>query len=137
MRLVVDANILVAELLRKRGRDLIISKNLELFLAEKMKDEVQYELQKRIAIIVSKTNLTQELGQLQLEAALRLIDSKIITFPLPFYQFFEAEARKRIPRDPNAETLNPVTKLYIDKHNTPITSNFKLNGQFSGTSGHS
>ncbi len=40
-----------------------------------MKDEVQYELQKRISIIVSKTNLTQELGQLQLEAALRLIDS--------------------------------------------------------------
>ncbi len=53
MRLVVDTNILVAELLRKRGRDLIISKNLELFLAEKMKDEVQYELQKRISIIVA------------------------------------------------------------------------------------
>ena len=107
MRLVVDTNILVAELLRKRGRDLIISKNLELFLAEKMKDEVQYELQKRISIIVSKTNLTQELGQLQLEAALRLIDSKIMTFPLFFlsgysrYQSFEEEARKRIPRDPN------------------------------------
>ncbi len=101
MRLVVDTNILVAELLRKRGRDLIISKNLELFLAEKMKDEVQYELQKRISIIISKTNLTQELGQLQLEAALKLIDSKIMTFPLFFYQSFEEEARKRIPRDPN------------------------------------
>ena len=31
------------------------------------------------------------------------------------------------------ETLNPVIKLYIDKHNTPITSNFKLNRQSSGT----
>lgn len=101
MRLVVDTNILVAELLRKRGRDLIISPNLELFLAEKMKNEVQYELQKRILIIVSKTNLSQELGQLQLEAALRLIDHKIITFPLSSYQCWEVEARKRIPRDPN------------------------------------
>lgn len=101
MRLVVDTNILVAELLRKRGRDLIISPNLELFLAEKMKNEVQYELQKRISIIVSKTNLTQELGQLQLEAALKLIDNKIITFPLSSYQSWEVEARKRIPRDPN------------------------------------
>ena len=36
-----------------------------------------------------------------------------------------------------AETLNPVIKLYIDKHNTPITSNFKLNRQSSGTSVHS
>ncbi|MDJ0659477.1 MAG: PIN domain-containing protein [Crocosphaera sp.] len=101
MRLVVDSNILVAELLRKRGRDLIISERLQLFLAEKMKNEVEYELQKRIAIIVSKTNLTQELGALQLEAALKLIDSKIMTFPLSFYQSFEEEAKKRIPRDPN------------------------------------
>lgn len=84
MRLVVETNILVAELLRKRGRDLIISPNLELFLAEKMKNEVQYELQKRILIIVSKTNLSQELGQLQLEAALRLIDNKIIKIILTF-----------------------------------------------------
>ncbi|MGB5596351.1 MAG: putative toxin-antitoxin system toxin component, PIN family [Crocosphaera sp.] len=101
MRLVVDTNILVAELLRKRGRDLIISENLELFLAEKMRDEVQYELKKRISIIVSQTRLTQELGSLQLEAALKLIDRKIVVFPLFFYQSFKEEARKRIPRDPN------------------------------------
>ncbi|MFM7279306.1 MAG: PIN domain-containing protein [Microcystis aeruginosa] len=101
MRLVVDTNILVAELLRRRGRDLIISKSLELFLAEKMREEVEYELQKRISIMVNKTNLTQELGKLQLEAALRLIDSKIMTFPLIFYQSFEEEAKKRIPRDLN------------------------------------
>ena len=35
-----------------------------------------------------------------------------------------------------AEALNPVIKLYIDKNNTPITSNFKLNRQSSGTSGY-
>lgn len=101
MRLVVDTNILVAELLRKRGRDLIASQSLELFQAEKMKNEVRHELEKRISIIINRTTLTQELGQLQLEAAFRLIDSKIMTCPLPFYQSFEEEARKRIPRDPN------------------------------------
>ncbi len=101
MRLVVDTNILVAELLKKRGRALILSQSLELFLAEKMKNEVQYELRKRISIIINKTNLTEELGQLQLEAALRLINRKIMTVPLSFYQSFEEEARKRIPRDPN------------------------------------
>ncbi|MDY7003817.1 MAG: PIN domain-containing protein [Cyanobacteriota bacterium] len=101
MRLVVDTNILVAELLRKRGRALMNSPNLELLLAEKMKNEAQYELQKRISIIVNKTNLTLEQGQLELEIALGIIDRKIVTFPLSDYQSFEAEARKRIPRDPN------------------------------------
>ena len=67
MRLVVDTNILVAELLRKRGRDLIAAQKLELFLAEKMRNEVQHELNKRISIIVSQTRLTQELGNLQKE----------------------------------------------------------------------
>ena len=101
MRLVVDTNILVAELLRKRGRDLILSPRLELFIAEKMRNEIEYELQKRISIIVNKTNLTPEQGQLQLETSLQLIDNKIITFPLSFYESFAEEAKKRIPRDPN------------------------------------
>ena len=101
MRLVVDTNILVAELLKKRGRALINSPNLELLLAEKMKNEAQYELQKRVSIIVNKGNLTPEEGQFQLKVALGIIDRKIVTFPLSYYQSFKAEARKRIPRDPN------------------------------------
>ncbi|NEP77588.1 MAG: nucleotide-binding protein, PIN domain-containing protein [Okeania sp. SIO3B3] len=101
MRLVVDTNILVAELLRIRGRDLIFSQSLELFLAEKMKSEAQYELQKRISIIVNKSNLTPEEGQLELERALGLINNRITTVSLSYDQSFEAEARKRIPRDPN------------------------------------
>lgn len=39
MRLVVDANILVAELIRQRGRKLIIHPQLELYMAEKAWDE--------------------------------------------------------------------------------------------------
>ena len=101
MRLVVDTNILVAELLRKRGVDLINLSNLELFLAEKMKNEAQYELEKRVSIRVNKGNLTLEQGQFQLEVALGLINNRITTVPLSDYQLFEAEARKRIPRDPN------------------------------------
>lgn len=101
MRLVVDTNILVAELLRNRGVDLIQSQNLELLLAEKMKNEAKYELQKRISIIVNQANLTPEQGQFQLERAWGIIDRKILTVPWSDYQSFEAEARKRIPRDPN------------------------------------
>ena len=58
MRLVIETNILVSELLRKRGRDLIELSELELYLAEKMKNEAQYELQKRISIIVSPVKVS-------------------------------------------------------------------------------
>ena len=101
MRLVVDTNVLVAELLRNRGVALINSQNFELSLAEKMKNEVQYELQKRVSIMVNKAKFTPEQGQFQLEVALGIIDRKIVTVPLSYYKSFETEARKRIPREPN------------------------------------
>lgn len=52
MRLVVDANILVSELIRVRGRKLIARPELELYMAEKAWDETIYELNKRIDKIV-------------------------------------------------------------------------------------
>ena len=42
IRLVVDTNILVSELLRKRGRNLIRSENLELHMAERVRNEAEY-----------------------------------------------------------------------------------------------
>ncbi|MEC4983853.1 MAG: PIN domain-containing protein [Oscillatoria sp. PMC 1068.18] len=101
MRLVIDANILVAELLRKRGRDLIRLPELEFYLAEQVKDEAQYELRKRVKKIVSQGKLTELTGEEQLKAALQLIETKIRLVPKAFYSYLEAEARKRIPRDPN------------------------------------
>jgi predicted nucleic acid-binding protein len=101
MRLVVDTNILVAELLRERGRVLIQCRNLDLYIAEKMKNETLYELKKRLKILTAKINLTEEIAKQQLEFAIELIETKIFTFPLSFYQSWELEARKRIPRDPN------------------------------------
>jgi predicted nucleic acid-binding protein len=52
-------------------------------------------------LIVERTKLTPELGELQLETALNLINIKITTIPLFFYQSFAEEAKKRIPRDTN------------------------------------
>lgn len=61
---------MVAELLRERERNLISLPSLELFLAEKMRNEVQYELQKRISIIVKRTNLDVEVTKDELEEKL-------------------------------------------------------------------
>lgn len=38
MKLVLDANILIAELLRRRGRELLRNPQLELYLAEKTRE---------------------------------------------------------------------------------------------------
>ncbi|MGB7413726.1 MAG: PIN domain-containing protein [Thermosynechococcaceae cyanobacterium] len=51
MRLAVDANIFVGELLRKRGRALIALDSLELFAAKTALIEAQYELAKRVSNI--------------------------------------------------------------------------------------
>ncbi|NET15457.1 MAG: hypothetical protein F6K08_22790 [Okeania sp. SIO1H6] len=62
-----------------------------------MKNEAQYELEKRVSIRVNKGNLTLEQGQFQLEVALGLINNRITTVPLSDYQLFETEARFYLP----------------------------------------
>jgi predicted nucleic acid-binding protein len=47
MRLVVDANVFVSELIRRRGQALIAQEGLELFVAEVAWSEVVYGLGKR------------------------------------------------------------------------------------------
>lgn len=89
MRLVVDTNILVAELLRARGRILVQSPLLNLHLAEKMKNETVYELEKRLKILINKNKITEKIAKQQLENSLELIEAKIFTFPLSFYESWE------------------------------------------------
>lgn len=48
MRLVVDANVLVGELTRRRGQDLIAHASLDLAIAERAWDEALHELRRRI-----------------------------------------------------------------------------------------
>lgn len=101
MKLVVDANILIAELLRRRGRELLRNPQLELYFAEKTREETEYELRKRVNIIVSQERLSESAGRAQIETGIDIINTQITLMPISFYAPLEAEARKRIPRDPN------------------------------------
>ena len=101
MKLVIDANILIAELLRKRGRELLRNPRLELYLAEQTREETEYELRKRVGIIVSQGRLNESAGGAQIETAIAIINSQITLMPMSFYTPLEAEARKRIPREPD------------------------------------
>lgn len=101
MRLVVDANILVAELIRVRGRKLIVRPELELYMAEGAWDETTYELNKRIEKLVQRNLFSQEVGQNLLTDAVALAEAKISIVPHEVYAAYETVARNRIPRDPN------------------------------------
>lgn len=101
MRLVVDTNILVSELTRKRGRELIIYPSLELYIAQMAWEETRHELGKRIEKMVRKEVFSQAAGQSLLSNAITLAETKLIIVPHEIYASWETIARLRIPRDPN------------------------------------
>jgi predicted nucleic acid-binding protein len=101
MRLVVDANILVGELIRARGRELIARRELELYIAESAWEEACHELSKRITTMVKKEVFSQEVGQNLLASAIALAEVRVSLVPLEVYADYEAIALSRIPRDPN------------------------------------
>ncbi len=101
MRLVVDANILVAELIRVRGRKLIVRPELELYIAEQAWSETTYELNKRIEKMVDRGVFSQAVGENLLTDGIALAEAKVAIVPHEIYSSYETIARNRIPRDPN------------------------------------
>ena len=101
MRLVVDANILVAELLRIKGKELVANKNLELFIADKAWEEAQHELSKRISIIAERGNLSETSSSELLYSAVNLAENHINVIVEEKYNTVKNDARARIPQDPD------------------------------------
>ncbi len=101
MKLVVDANILVGELLRERGRELLQNETLDLFLARAAWSEAKHELGKRVAIIAERGILQQSTTEDMITTATQVIDSKITIISEADYQHLADEAQRRIPRDPD------------------------------------
>lgn len=101
MDLVVDANVLVGELLRSRGRELLQRSELQLYAVPKVLDEAGYELRRRLTIMRNQGRFNGTTEQELLGLATGVMDSYISLVTESFYAPLEAEARKRIPRDPN------------------------------------
>ena len=101
MILVIDANILIAELLRQRGRKLLQNKQLLIYASERVVDETNYEIQKRIRHMITIGKLSKEAGADLTQVAAELIETRIITVPQMEYGYLEIEAKERIPRDPD------------------------------------
>ncbi len=104
MRIVVDANILVGEVTRKRGRHLFAHADLELLITERAWDEARHEIRKRYERIAQAGRLSEEARDAAEEAIrfltplVRPIGSVVTTpnGPIEVANFMD-EARRRIP----------------------------------------
>lgn len=101
MRLVVDANILVAELLRKRGRVLVADSRLELFIAEKAMEEALYEINKRVIYIANRSGIIEEQFEQFLNSAINTAKTNFYVVKTEQYGFLKEESLLRIPQDPD------------------------------------
>jgi predicted nucleic acid-binding protein len=101
MILIVDTNVLVGELLRQRGRELLRNPLLILYVTEKILDETQYELRRRLTLMINRTGLTEATGDSILQEAMNIIENNLILVSASNYNYLETEARNRIPRDPD------------------------------------
>ncbi len=102
MIVVVDASVLVAELLRKRGRELFRHPELRSVVAQDQWEETQHELPKRIKKIVKGGHMSQ----LQVDSILGDVDEifssrTIEVIPSSVYEEKKELALRRVPQDPN------------------------------------
>jgi predicted nucleic acid-binding protein len=101
VRLVVDANILVGELLRERGRTLVADPYLELFIASRAWEETRYELRRRVRFFAERRGMEQRALQGLLDLAVAAAERHVVVIGADEYSGHENEARQRIPRDPD------------------------------------
>ena len=99
MQIVVDANILIGEILRVRGRELIEHDSLQLFATERAWSETRHELEKRLRKIAIQSNQTPTRTQELLDSSLELILANVEIVPDAEHAHLQTIAERRIPRD--------------------------------------
>jgi predicted nucleic acid-binding protein len=98
--IVADASVLVGELLRRRGRELLMRPDLRVLVAEQQWDEAQHELSRRLGILESRFGLTAEQREALERAVSDLIETRAIeVVPNDTYVSLEQIAIERVPRD--------------------------------------
>jgi predicted nucleic acid-binding protein len=99
MLLVVDANILVAELLRERGRALVDQPVLQLQITPKAHDETLHEIERRLAVRRTRADQPEALLTRVSEVARQIVAERIAIVPVDVFLRWEDEARERLPHD--------------------------------------
>ncbi len=102
MIVVADASVLVAELLRDRGRALVRHPALRIVATEEQWSETQHELDRRLRRFIAQGRLTpDQFMRLQADIQTVIDDHVVEVVPRHTYHHLEEIARRHIPRDPN------------------------------------
>jgi predicted nucleic acid-binding protein len=101
VKLVVDANVLVAEIRRERSR-LILNHPLPVFMITELAvSEARHELLKRLTALRERGWLAADQVQGIQERLDRLLTNRFAIVPRERYAALEAVARDRVPGDPD------------------------------------
>ena len=102
MIVVVDASVLVAEIVRGRVWEFARLPRLRLVVTEAQWSEAQHEIARRLRIREERGHFTADrLLWIRQEVQSLIHERAIEVAPAETYHQFEAKARRRIPRDPN------------------------------------
>lgn len=131
MLLVVDANVFVGELLRRRGRALMRDPRLTLMVSERALEEARHELSKRIEYIVGQKRMRRETADaMLLTSALEVAEEEATVVPDVAYSEHLEHAAHRVPRDlDDAPTVALALALGGDECRCGIWTN---DGDFLG-----
>lgn len=100
MRLVVDASVLVGELLRASGRHRLGDERLDLFLPDPIWGEVQHELPRRIAAFARRRGIPRPEAEQLVGLCLGAVEANVAVLENAVFAPLEDEARSRVLRDP-------------------------------------
>lgn len=102
MIIVADASVLVGEMLRRRGRELLTHPGLRVVVAEDQWSESSHELPRRLSAMVDQRHVTPEQAEQLHDAAMGLVNHRAIeVVPQHVYLANKEAAQRRVPRDPN------------------------------------
>ncbi len=99
MIVAADASVLVGELLRRRGRELLLHPDLRVLVADHQWEEAEHELSKRLDILESQQRISSEQRIALQEAVDDLVETAIEIVPRDTYSSLEQVATERVPRD--------------------------------------
>lgn len=105
MKLASDASALVAEALRARGRRLISHHDLNLYVTPPTWSETVHEIGRRLDAMVRHGRVLPLRRDLAFAEATALLSDRVAVVTEDEYGQYEAEARDRVPRDPNVAPL--------------------------------
>jgi len=101
MTIIADASVLVAELLRVRGRKLMIDPRLRVVVTEEQWSETRHELNRRLRHFTGLGHLTtDQIEEIRHDIQV-VVDNAIEVVPGHSYEHMETVARRRVPRDAN------------------------------------